>query len=304
MSELDICGLKEKTLILTQTDPDTDMMFKAWGEAGLNAAIIFKPIPKLWRGVRRIWADGILPGCQLWYGEWKNNIEKYDTVIIHADVRTRTVPQFIHKVKPSMRIIYWYWNPVCSRTLPSLTKDNQIECWSFDSNDCNTYRMKKNIQYYYCVQSFIGLPIEYDIYFVGHDKGRREEIDKLINLFSLYNLSSRLDLLKESDPIIPYQVVQKRISKCKAILEVNQSGQVGYTLRALEALFYEKKLITTNQLIEKEPFYRPENIFIIGKDDIREIGNFMNTEMKDVSQYKNQFDIDTWFTNFFREEYV
>lgn len=303
MSELDICGLKEKTLILTQTDPDTDMMFKAWGEAGLNAAIIFKPIPKLWRGVRRIWADGILPGCQLWYGEWKNNIEKYDTVIIHADVRTRTVPQFIHKVKPSMRIIYWYWNPVCSRTLPSLTKDNQIECWSFDENDCMKYGMKKNIQYYYSVQSLLKIKPQYDIYFVGHDKGRRKTIDELSAKFKEYQLICEVDLLQEKDPFIPYTEVQKKIAKCKAILEVNQEGQVGCTLRALEALFFRKKLITTNQNIVSEDFYNENNIFIYGKDDVEKMKEFINAPYDvESDKYRSQHTIHAWFLNFFGGE--
>ena len=38
--------LKLKTLILTQTDPLTDMMFRTWIKNGMNADIIFSPKPK------------------------------------------------------------------------------------------------------------------------------------------------------------------------------------------------------------------------------------------------------------------
>lgn len=46
--------LKLKTLILTQTDPLTDMMFRTWIKNGMNADIIFSPKPKIIRAIRRM----------------------------------------------------------------------------------------------------------------------------------------------------------------------------------------------------------------------------------------------------------
>lgn len=42
----DINWQKEKTLILTQTDPNVDVMFKSWLKYGLHADVIFKNISK------------------------------------------------------------------------------------------------------------------------------------------------------------------------------------------------------------------------------------------------------------------
>lgn len=168
--------LKQKTLILTQTDPRIDTMFLTWINNGMNADIIFSPKPKILRAIRRIWTDGFLPGDEFWYGDWKNDLEKYDTVILHASERTRRIPTYIHKRKPSMRIIYWYWNRVNADSRPELAWDKNIEPWSFDKDDCVQYGMKQNIQYYQYPSDVKNEPIEYDLYFIGHDHNRAAQI--------------------------------------------------------------------------------------------------------------------------------
>ena len=84
-------------------------------------------------------------------------------------------------------------------------------------------------------------------------------------------------------------------------MEVTQEGQVGSTLRALEALFFRKKLITTNLNIVKEDFYNRNNIFIYGKDDMEKLYDFIKTPYDKASdQFRNRHTIDAWFLNFFR----
>lgn len=290
---------KNRTLILVQTNPEGDMMYGAWKKHGYHADIIFKPQCKLVRALRRFWANYFLPGYSLWYGEWKKRLDEYDTVIIHADVRTRTVPGYIHRMKPGMRIIYWYWNTVNRYSLPELTRDKNIECWTFDPGDSEKYHMHRNIQYYYSPdESKRGNP-DCDVYFIGHDMGRREKIKKFERMARENNIRVRIDLFRDGKSGIPYEEVQKRNSKAKAILELVQKGQTGCTLRALEALFLEKKLITDNSNIKSEGFYLPENIFILGEDDDRRLREFINTPYRVISGMKYRYDIDAWFSNFF-----
>ena len=297
---MNINDIKDRTLILVQTDPERDVVFNAWKKMGLNVDVIFKPKPKLIRLFRRLWANHFLPGFSLWYGNWKNNISEYDTVIVHADIRTRTVPKYIHAIKPSMRVIYWYWNPVNNESLPKLTKDNKIECWSFDKNDCAKYGMKRNVQYYYEQSLDENLNYEYDLYFVGRDKGRRKTIDQIKNDLEKNEIAYKFDVFGDSDTGIPYKEVQDRIKKAKSILEINQDGQVGCTLRALEALFFRKKLITTNKNIVNEDFYNPNNIFVYGIDETKYLKEFIDSSYDNKSDiYKEKHTIEAWFMNFF-----
>lgn len=299
----DLEELKKRTLILTQTDPQTDMMFRTWIDNKMNADIIFSPKPKILRAIRRMWTDGFLPGDEFWYGDWKNDLEKYDTVILHASERTRRIPTYIHKRKPSMRIIYWYWNRVNADSRPELAWDKNIEPWSFDKDDCVQYGMKQNIQYYQYPSDVKNEPIEYDLYFIGHDHNRAAQILQIQQEAEKQGLTVKIEIIDQGAGNVPYTEVQRRTARTKAILEVMQSGQVGCTLRALESLFFRKKLVTTNLEIQKEAFYNPNNIFIWGKAPSDRLYDFINNPYdSSADQYRKQYTLDTWFLNFFTQE--
>ena len=57
-------------------------------------------------------------------------------------------------------------------------------------------------------------------------------------------------------------------SRC--ILDSPQAGQLGLTIRVLEALGAKKKLITTNKDIKNYDFYKEENIYEV-RGGIRDI---------------------------------
>lgn len=63
------------------------------------------------------------------------------------------------------------------------------------------------------------------------------------------------------------------ITDSRCILDSPQAGQLGLTMRVLEALGAKKKLITTNEDVKNYDFYRPENVYI----------------------YKNQIDLNNIF---------
>ncbi len=289
---------KNKILILTETDKEIDPMFNAWLEAGYDADILFTPIQsKVLRAFRRLWLEGIIPGASIWYNTWKKQLDNYNMIIIHASELTRTIPSWIRKQSPNMRVIYWYWNPVNPKSLPTLISDAKTECWSFDKADCKQYGMKQNIQYYYGDSYDITTTLEYDVYFVGHDKGRAKKLQDIKSDLDEQGITYKFDVIKESSPNIPYNTVRANIRKTKAILEINQAGQAGYTLRALEALFFQKKLITSNVSLKKEKFYNPSNIYILNQEDTS-IKDFMDAPFVDTSSFIREYNIDAWVSNF------
>ena len=101
---------------------------------------------------------------------------------------------------------------------------------------------------------------------------------------------------------MPYQEVKKYILRSKSILEINKDNQSGFTLRALESLFYQTKLITNNSGIVESDFYNKTNVFILDKDDIKELKSFVLSDYDhSVDVLKKNYDLDRWFNNFYEE---
>ena len=60
-----------------------------------------------------------------------------------------------------------------------------------------------------------------------------------------------------------------RSVNAKCMLDINQTGAVGYTSRFLEAVIYNKKLIADNPSIRSTKYYNPQFIQLVEKmDDI------------------------------------
>ena len=100
--------------------------------------------------------------------------------------------------------------------------------------------------------------------------------------------------------MISYSENMNNISKTRCLVEIVQDGQAGLTLRALEAMFLHKKLLTNNRRINEFEFYNSNNIFIYGIDDLAHMNEFMSTPFQTMSEdvcYK--YTIDCWVNNFF-----
>ena len=90
------------------------------------------------------------------------------------------------------------------------------------------------------------------------------------------------------------------INESKAILDIVQENQTGITIRPLEALFFHKKLITNNKNIVSYKFYCQNNIFIIGKDDINTLKEFMELPWLEIDKEVSDFyTFPKWIERFF-----
>lgn len=85
----------------------------------------------------------------------------------------------------------------------------------------------------------------------------------------------------------------------KAIVEINQSQQNGLTVRALEALFTEKKLITNNLDIINMDFYNKNNIFIIGQDSFNLLRKFIDSDYEKIPKsIIDNYSASKWLARF------
>ena len=78
-----------------------------------------------------------------------------------------------------------------------------------------------------------------------------------------------------------------------------QKGQKGLTIRAVEALFYRKKLITNNGAIRDNAFYHPDNVFVWGEDSPADFDAFLQSPYHEVDkQLIRTYDIEYWIKAF------
>ena len=73
---------------------------------------------------------------------------------------------------------------------------------------------------------------------------------------------------------LPYEEVLKYVKNTQCILDIVQKGQEGLTRRIMEAMFFNKKLVTNNDQIQQYDFYDRKNIYLLGQDQ-RELGTFI-----------------------------
>ncbi|MBW4360787.1 hypothetical protein [Flavobacterium taihuense] len=182
----------------------------------------------------------------------------------------------------------------------------------FDKNDLS----QKNITYpttnfyFDCYEHLLKKEPKYDLYFLGSYDSRIKKLIPICEL--LHNKGYKLNIVlichsKEelnkypfikyySTPFSYYENLQMAAdSKCIIDLH-HDSLHTGLSFRTFEALGFNKKLITTNQIIKDYDFYNSQNIFHIDENaDFSGIDDFIKSDYKEIdSIIKNKYSFTNW----------
>lgn len=198
--------------------------------------------------------------------------------------------------------VAYFWNPasilrsqkVC-RTIAKQTnreaavidyiKKLGFSVATFDPNDSKEYNIGYFPQFYRFVQS-PSLETKYDFLFLGRDKGRKETLQSLeIRLRKFGRCNFNICGTNSSSDFIGYLDYIKLVKESRCLCEILQKSQSGMTVRAVEALFHSKKLLTNNSSIKKYDFYNKNNILVLTKDTKdEEIMNFMDAPLIEIDK--------------------
>lgn len=242
-----------------------------------------------------------------WINEWKKKIDKYDYIIVFDNCATDILLKWIADEKLSAKIILWLWN-IPSNSISSLEKYvDEVAC--FDELYCRANGYRFVHQFYFKDINIVNEQSKWDLIYVGTDKERYEMLKPLASYASsrklryeiyLYNKTaySENDVdefgIRKSNIKIPYEELLKMIFSSKAIIELNLVEQSGLTLRALEALFLGRKLITNNRNIKSFDFYNRNNIFVIN-EEVESINDFLKKPCVPISELiLEQYTYDDW----------
>lgn len=286
---------KDKILIIKKDPKST--IFEKINDIDVKQYYKCKMTNVFFRIIRKLKLYPIL-GCFL--GEWKTEIKEYETVILFDYGYLNFIPQYIKNKNKNIKIILWFWNPINIKNKDFLYNKYIDEFWTFDEKDSHKYNLKCNSQFYSKKFVLNKNDITYDVTFLGRAKDRKNELMKLKETLEKMDITTNFCIIEKDKDLIGYDEYLENISKSKCVLDYNQEGQVGLTRRPMETLFFRKKLITNNKDIINYDFYRPNNIFVLGIDDIDKIREFIDSPYEEVDEeIINYYDFESWLKRFF-----
>lgn len=198
---------------------------------------------------------------------------------------------WLQKNIPDARIYFKYENMVgrARHLLPGQIPAG-IRVWTYDEYDSEKFKINLYQNYIY-FQSYVRpkQELEYDVFFIGRDKGRGEYLLGLEKEMQHMGLRTKFIITADGrfakkkpyyQSELSYAEIVEYLTKSRAVLNVVMKNQHGVTLRDAESVFFNLKLITTNSHISKADFYSSDRVFVLGERKMEELRNFV---LKDLS---------------------
>ncbi len=235
------------------------------------------------------------------------------TIIFDSNISQQFLRWVVKKAK-GKRVVFWYWNPV-KKTISPDKIPNEIEIWSYSKADIEKYKIyniRYNTQFFFdcLVPQKKYFDIKTEVFFLGRIKHREDMLDSCIKLLRRYNIKTKAYVVADERHKISkhefqfvdemnYDAVLQEVATSRALLDLYLDNQAGLSLRVMEALFFNKKLITNNINIDKFDFYSAANIFIIGKDNEKNLEYFIYSECKEICwDIKCKYLYSSWLQRF------
>lgn len=229
--------------------------------------------------------------------------EEFDIVfVLQGESITQRLLLKLRKNNPNAKFIYYIWDSIKNKPKSILNLDLYDYRFTFDPVDAKKYNMIYRPLFskkYYsdCVD------FKYDYCFIGTLHSDRYKILKKIksnnpsfnNAYEflycqarwLYwfkrlftnslNGCSRSEVSFEP---LNIEEMRKIFSHSKVIIDIEHENQNGLTMRTIDALMSQKKLVTTNKHIIKHKIYNPNYIHILDRDNPIITKNFLDSNLE------------------------
>lgn len=115
---------------------------------------------------------------------------------------------------------------------------------------------------------------------------------------SLFQEERIIKTIKLQHQLLPYKENIQRVKNSFALIDMVIETHKGLSFRFFEALYYNKKLITNNQDVQKYDFYNPDNIFITDFENFDGLLEWLNKDYVELSpQVKLKYSFENWAAN-------
>lgn len=226
------------------------------------------------------------------------------------------------KFQESLLFLY-QWDPLSISKFDVKALKYFDKCYSFDRNDCKQYKLLSYLPLFYKkfnVEQDISPKPKYDFSFVGSiHTNRFEVLSHLIPQFEengytyyikcyihiinyylgcLKNISGYRKFPKKYITFkqIPREHVQRIFSMSNIVIDISHKLQSGLSIRIIEVLGKNKKILTTNKNIKYDSFYSEKMIGILENDILPSNIQLMlnNKPSIDISY----LEVNNWINNF------
>lgn len=245
----------------------------------------------------------------------------YIFVIVGRGIDERLFGNFIFHQRKSRKILY-LWDDINRINNYHNIKNFFDNIFSFDEEDCYNEKLDF-LPLFYC-DDFVykGEKKVYDISCIGSLHSDRKKImDKILNVFSKekYNWYALLKVtklyfigdflrnkrIKKPEFYLGYKEINMKknaeiLKQSRVVIDIPYVGQKGLSIRSLEALAANAKLITTNSSIKKYDFYNEYNIHIIDRENPSVDEEFISRPYHSIeSNIVNQYSLSEWIKRIF-----
>lgn len=270
-----------------------------------------------------------------YFEEMMNTVrnKEYDVVFLISGQSLSFSEEMISAIKKCQekaKFVLYQWDSQTNFPYIKQVQKYFDKCYSFDRNDVKVTQNLKFLPLFYSnVYENIGTKnneeYKYDFCFVGTAHPKKYKFIKMMSeqLKTVY--PKQFIYFFFPSPIVYFyrKIMNKELRKAKykefhyvplkghemndvyeasrCVLDSAQDGQLGLTIRVLEALGAKKKLITTNEDIVNYDFYRPENIYVYnGEIDLNNI--FFKEEYKDIDNtIYEKYSLRSWLNEIVEE---
>ena len=245
---------------------------------------------------------------------------RYDLIlIIQGECIFEPTLRMLRTEFPTARLVFYTWDSLSNK--PHSKKQLRLydECFSFDEVDAARSRIHfRPLFFTRGFERVAPVQPEFDISFVGTIHSDRYRIVRRIArqlqdpsraywylylqapwMYAArkYFTNTVADAARSEFRFAPLSraTVQEIFLKSRAMLDIEHPGQRGLTMRTLEALGSQTKLVTTNATASAYDFYDAQNIAIINRNKPRIPAGFLTTPFRPVPEaIHNRYRLETW----------
>ena len=255
----------------------------------------------------------------------KENVNKnYDYIlIVKCDMTPIKILKDMRILYPNAKLCLYLWDSI--ENIPGvLNKFKYFDSLhSFDLNDCKKYPILQFRPLFYCDEYKKELNNEidfkYGISFLGTIHSDRYKVIKEVDeycsrnnyktywfkylqnrtVYKIYkSLKKEFKNTTEKDfdfDKMSSNEIADVVEQSKIILDIQHPKQTGLTMRTIEMIGMNKKIMTTNETIKEYDFYNPNNIFVIDRNNIKLDTDFFDKQYVPIQKETyEKYSLEQW----------